>query len=196
MNYDQIVEGKFPRTPSADMLAKAEQAGFDVSKLWYHGTRRRFDDFKLPVTNTPRIEELGPGVYVTAKKWLANTWARERGFVLTCVVRKGPLFNLATTKNPAPETFNILLGGYAKYQNEHWPHPDGKRMEITLDDFMYDWKISRDHKRLVNLSLAGAGYIGGYDRDSQIEAQIVVFEPEDVMIMARFGGESHMSQFD
>jgi hypothetical protein len=193
MRYSELIEARFPRVPSTETLAGATQAGFDT-KLWYHGTRRRFDGFQLPTK--PGHDELGPGVYVTSRKWLANTWARERGFVLTCVIRAGPLFNLAYLNRP--ETKKILAAGYHAFQKERWGEARlVQDAQAHGDDlFEYVWKTTRDQVRLANLCLSAAGYVGGYKHDSQIEGQVVVFKPEDVMIVARSGGQSYMSSFD
>ena len=173
-----LTEARYPRVPSSDALSKAEQSGFDVAKLWYHGTRKRFDGFRLP--KEEGIDELGPGVYVTSEQWLANTWARKGGFVLTCVVRHGKLFDLEQLRRP--ETMAILASGYHQYQVERW-HDD------SAYDFSDVWKSSRYQSSLANLCLSTAGYVGGYKRDSQIAGQIVVFKPEDVLIVARMGGQ-------
>jgi hypothetical protein len=189
MRFDQILEAKFPRKPSAEILTQAEQSGFDSSKLWFHGTRRRFDGFQLPKERG--IDELGPGVYLTSIKWLANTWARERGFIVICVVRHGPIFDLATDLDNR-QTQAILLKGYIQFQNDRWGESsfDPKTIAST---FVHAWQGSRDQQRLANLCLSGAGYIGGFKHDSQIEGQIVVFKPDDVMIVAREGGQRYMS---
>jgi hypothetical protein len=179
-----------PRTPTADVLANAEQLGFDVSKLWYHGTRRRFDGFRLPKERG--IDELGPGVYLTSKRWLANTWARKGGYVLTCVIRQGPLFDLAQLDRP--DTMAVLAAGFRKAQEDRW----GKAAEDDRDTYGDDgfadaWKYSRCPHALANTCLSAAGYVGGYKHASQIEGQVVVFRPEDVLIVARAGGRAYIS---
>jgi hypothetical protein len=184
MQYTEIIEARYPRAPSSDALSKAEQAGFDGSKLWYHGTRKRFDGFRLP--KEPGIDELGPGVYVTSKQWLANTWARKGGFVLTCVVRHGKLFDLEQLKRP--ETMAILASGYHQYQVDRWGDDSDHEQ-----DFQYVWKNNRYQGSLANLCLSAAGYVGGYKHDSQIAGQIVVFKPDDVLIVARMGGQEYMT---
>lgn len=65
-----VTEARLPRKPSEAVLTQAETAGFDISKLWFHGTRKRFDGFRLPKERG--IEELGSGVYLTSIKWLAK----------------------------------------------------------------------------------------------------------------------------
>ena len=172
--------------------AKAAQANFDIATLWYHGTRRRFDGFRLP--KEQGIDELGPGVYLTGKQWLANTWARKGGFIVICVIRQGPTFDLADLQQP--ETQAILKHGYRQAANARW----GKTFampDAELDDtFAYQWRDGRNRPGLINQCLAGAGYVGAYKQDSQIQGQIVVFKPEDVMIVARRGGENYMTSFD
>ena len=179
-----ISEARYPKSPSNEALMNAEQSGLDTTNLWYHGTLRRFDGFRLP--KTEGIDELGPGVYVTKKKWLANTWAREKGFILTCVVKKGPLFDFEKINDP--QTFKILKDGYNKFQKERWgskPSDD--------DFFKHVWDESLNQSRMANFCLSSAGYIGGFKHNSQIEGQIVVFKPEDAMIVAREKGQSYMS---
>jgi hypothetical protein len=190
MFFHEIIEARYPRQATADALTKAEELNFDVSKLWYHGTRRRFDGFRLP--KETGIDELGPGVYLTSKQWLANTWARKGGFILICVIRNGPLFDLAQEKNP--ETMTILKQGYRQAAITQWGTQFAMKPEDIDDTFEYAWRDSRDRRRLLNNCLSGAGYIGAYE--SQIQGQVVVFKPDDVMIVARRGGEEHMRTFD
>ena len=191
MHYNQITE-RISRTPTSDMFNKAKSEGFDTSKLWFHGTRKRFEGFQLPKRNG--VDELGPGIYVTSEKWIANTWARKGGFILICVIKKGPLFDLEKVRDDVkPETLKLLADGYIKYQTEHYPHPT----TITYDDFInYGWKNTRNRASIVNLCLSNIGYVGGFRHDSQITGQAVIFKPEDVMIIARNGGKDYMYSND
>lgn len=177
-----------PRKPPVEVLARAKQDGFDVAKLWFHGTRRRFDGFQLPKERG--IDELGPGVYLTSVKWLANTWARERGFIVICVVRDGPLFDLETIKSPA--NIAMMRQVYIRLSLESWFGDKPKDVERRCGEY-FDENFKRNSYATGNRCLSAAGYVGGFKRASQISGQIVVFKPEDVLIVAREGGKAYMT---
>lgn len=188
----EIIAEKILRKPTQDALAEAEAEGFDGSKLWYHGTRRRFNAFELNKRNGGGFDELGQGIYLTAKKWLANTWAKDGGHLLTCVIRKGPLFDLEKIRHPDDATLELLSKGYIHYQETRWPHPTDKSYKVTYENFLDAWKSSRYRDSFANLCLSAAGYVGGYRVNSQIEGQVVVFKSEDVRIIARNGGKNYI----
>lgn len=183
---------RFARTASAKVLASAAQGGFDTTKLWFHGTRKRFNDFRL--SRERGIDELGPGVYLTDQKWLANTWAREGGLIAICVVRRGPLFDLEQVGRP--EVVEKMREAYVHHSLDEWfgdkPDDAADYSAKHFDELL----AGRDPKRVVNLCLRLMGYIGAFKHQSQIEGQIVVFQPSDVMIIARQPGARHMSPWD
>jgi hypothetical protein len=182
---------RFARTASEKVLASAAQGGFDTSKLWFHGTRKRFNGFRLGARG---IDELGPGVYLTDQKWLANTWAREGGLIAICVVRRGPLFDLESVGRP--EVIEMMRAAYIRKSIEEWvgkiPDDAAEYSGTYFDELL----VGRDPKRVINRCLHLMGYIGAFKHHSQIEGQIVVFQPSDVMIVARQPGARYMSPWD
>ena len=52
---------------------RAEEMGFDTSKVWYHGTGQEFSEFSPSGDGA-----LGPGVYLTANQSEAASWASAR----------------------------------------------------------------------------------------------------------------------
>jgi hypothetical protein len=191
MHAIELSELRYPRTATKELLSKAMGAGFDGSKIWFHGTRRRFDGFKLP--RQRGIDELGPGVYLTSEKWLANTWARKGGFIVICVIRNGPLFDLADINSP--KTMAVLKQGYRQHNDNQWS-PPGSQVTDYDEVFDYMWRDNRYRAQLINSCLSGAGYVGGFKHNSQIAGQVVIFNPDDVTIIARQGGQAWMTTND
>lgn len=168
-----------PNKVSPDAVSAAVADGF-APKIWYHGTRRRFDGFRIP--SKPGIDELGPGVYLVPRWNTANWWARETGFILSCVIRSGPLFDLSKAEDE--DTRHLLLKGYNAVSIGRW----GAGQTFDAELFATVWRQTTNRYRLINSCLSGAGFVGGYDDRSQIPDQIVVFKPEDVRILARSRG--------
>lgn len=182
-----------------DLMAKAEAQGFDTSRLWYHGTRSKamFKSFKLP-KKSKNGEELGQGVYVTKYPGTANVWAQGNGQVITCVLRKGKLFEMSTLNQTAifsshPDKddryadpmwreiyrgFTLLMKGYES-------SPGANDAHGGYDDFV---KRLANHTLDLGRCLAQIGYIGVTSRNSQIRGQAVIWDANDVMIVGRTSG--------
>ena len=189
MNCCELLERRYPRTATREALAQAAQDGFDTTKIWFHGSRRRFDQFVLP--KQPGIDELGPGVYLTSEKWLANTWARDGGVIAICLVRQGPVFDLATVNDSGVQ--KMLRDVFVTTALDSWFGDKPADVHQWLDEQFDERK--RD-KRVINKCLADAGYVGAINQASQIAGQIVVFKPADVRIIARQGGRAYMTAND
>jgi len=58
----------------ASQLGRAQQLGFDTSKVWYHGTTKRIAKFKQGNPDKG-FNELGPGIYLATDATHAGTWA-------------------------------------------------------------------------------------------------------------------------
>lgn len=177
---------RMPREATPEAIQAALADGFD-DKIWFHGTRRRFNAFRDPKGGG--IDELGPGIYLTDKRFVANAWAHKGGFILSCVIRKGPLFDLNKL------TFDRQTQRYGKGAVEELHAAHSKMMNdrfgpnSVYDDETFMSLFKRRGRELANLSLPYLGYIGGYDRYSQIPGQVVIFNPEDVRVIARAPGE-------
>jgi hypothetical protein len=177
MRFDEILCERIMKTISPKMQAEAEAQGFDTTRILYHGTNRRFTGFRLPKTRG--YDELGQGVYVTDVKWLANTWARSKGFVLSCYIKKGPLLDLGDREAKMRAAYE----GHCLFMDDTFGPDTNSRYDY--DDFLDMAKRMTDFNRF----LAYTDFVGGYDASSQIRGQIVVFRPENVMIVAREAGE-------
>jgi hypothetical protein len=164
-------------------LAKAGAAGFDTSKLWYHGTRKQFSSFRLPKRDG--IDELGKGVYVTEYVGTANVWAQGSGHILTCVVRKGPLIELSDL--PVGQQW---YGG-AKWEEVYRGY-DIHMTKLFGPGSTPDYRefAERINRRQIKLSdcYAALGYIGATHTYSQIRGQAVIWNPKDIMIVGRVSG--------
>lgn len=164
-------------------LAKAEAAGFDVSKLWYHGTRKTFASFRLP--RRDGIDELGKGVYVTQYAGTANVWAQGSGTVLACVIRKGPLIELSKLPQGMQwyggEQWEEVYRGYDKYMTaEFGPNSTPDYREFA----------ERIGKGRIDLSkcYTALGYVGATHQYSQIKGQAVIWNPKNVLIVGKAPG--------
>lgn len=56
---------------AASRMERARAMGFDTDQTWYHGSGVDFDEFRT----SPATEALGPGVYVSDRPSVANTYA-------------------------------------------------------------------------------------------------------------------------
>lgn len=167
---------RMPRVVTDAMLAQASADGFDT-KIWYHGTNRRFASFRQ--SKGGGVDELGRGIYLTDRIRYANMWAQTGGFVLSCVVRKGKLFDLETAKTDAG--MRILYDAFNTY-NPGWEY----------DEFV-DHFSKYDVASSIGRVLPSVGYVGAYDARSQIPGQVVIFKAEDVRILARVPGGANIS---
>ncbi len=183
MRYRELLE-----TIDGKLLSKAEADGFDTSTIYYHGTTRKFKNFKK-APNRKGVNELGHGVYVTDRKWLANTWARENGWIAEVVIRKGPLFNLDQYKSR--EWWDALYRGHCRLMRDLYGE-NGVYDEKMFKEMMMGRHPYGEKNKLLGL----AGYIGGYDARSQIAGQLVIFRPEDARIVGWEAGKSHMTSRD
>lgn len=168
----------------ADIAAAAAE-GFDTSKIWFHGTGRRFNVFRD--SKEDGIDELGPGIYVTGLRYVANAWARKGGFILSCVIRKGPLFNYEDLGTPA--TKEILWQGWQTKYTEKWGDRDPAGLSSKDYRKHFEETLRSGGYRVVNYCLSGTDYVGGFKRLSQIPDQLVVYRTDDVRIIARAKGE-------
>lgn len=157
--------------------AKAEAAGFDTSRVWYHGSSRRFAKFRKP--GNKGINELGVGVYLCSDWNYANTWAQTGGFIHHCYIRRGDIFDHSAKLTD--EIRHRLHDGHSrmmidKYGPEGaYDYEDFNRSILKMENTISGW-------RLPSKFLIWAGYIGAMDPYSQITSQIVIFEPKNVLI--------------
>jgi hypothetical protein len=177
---------RMPREPRPEDLQAAVADGFD-EKIWYHGTNRRFNAFRDPKGGG--IDELGPGIYLTDERYVANAWAHKGGFIVSCVIRKGPLFDLSKltfdqqTRRYGRGAVETLHAAHSEMMNDKF----GPGSAYSEEEFLEFFR--RRGRSLANLSLPYLGYVGGYDVYSQIPGQVVIFHPKDVRIIARAPGE-------
>lgn len=182
MMLRDLLERRMPSAVKPADLEAAAAEGFDTSKVWFHGTGRRFNAFRD--SREDGIDELGPGIYVTGHRYVANTWARKGGFILSCLIRKGPLFDM--DKIDTREAKDLFVQGYKAKMIEKWGD-DGTNDYGELFD--YAMQGTRNRYRLINYCMSGTEYVGGFKRHSQIPDQLVVYRIADVRIIAREKGE-------
>lgn len=152
---------------SKEIKTKAEQAGFDTSKLYYHGSPRNdIEEFK-----NSRSGRIGPFVYLSDAKGLAKIHktanarsitqelkAMFNGRVYKCFLKHGKLIRY--------KEMNKFLK-----QNESL---------LFRDD---EYSLSRDTilKRAASL-LSDKGYVGTWLSDHGSKT-VGAFNPEDVLIV-------------
>lgn len=181
MRYFELSEDTKPRitkTLSPSMTEIAQSQGFNVSKIWYHGTTRRFTSFRNAKEGRG-VEELGSGIYLTGCRSAAYHWARNDGFILQCYIKDGPIYD--HSKKLTDEMINHLHAGHSDYMTSKFG-----------DNSAYDLEMFKDMLDRVSLKrshlLKKIGYIGAIDPNSQIPDQIVIFDPANVFIAARVPG--------
>jgi hypothetical protein len=180
-------------TPKIDpkKLDAAKADGFLTDKVWYHGTKRRFSNFRAPKGRG--IDELGKGIYITQFVGTANVWAQGQGLILACVLREGKLVELSEVPksglwhrgNQGHDVWQEAYQGYLiylarEYQEVNLEAPTQEYREFAEE--MNRGKIS------LSRCLAEVGYIGATDRYSQIRAQAVIWNPEDIRVIGRMPG--------
>lgn len=78
-------------------LDRAKEMGFDTSKVYYHGTNQKFDEFNVDKSNK---SYWGKGIYLTQDKGEAGTYGKN---ILETFVKKGKVFDILT--DVPPKTF-------------------------------------------------------------------------------------------
>lgn len=81
----EITAGEFNQNQINEQITRAEKAGYDTSKLYYHGTRSEFDSFEI--TNVDKVATLGSGVYLSENKELPSAYASKGGKVLELYIK-------------------------------------------------------------------------------------------------------------
>ena len=194
MRYLDLIceDGEIVPNIDAKKLRKAAVDGFDTSKVWYHGTRRKFANFRLPKGRG--IDELGVGVYVTRFVGTANVWAQGQGSILACVLRKGKLIELSEL--PTSQLWYSGPDAEDRHANINWREVyRGYGLYMTREfgpESTPDYRefAERFNRRAINLAkcLGEVGYIGATNRHSQIRGQAVVWDPANVRIVGKVAG--------
>lgn len=157
--------------------AEAEAQGFDTRQVWYHGTDRRFKAFRTRGNHG----ELGHGIYLTRSQRAANSWAGKGNHVLACFLKPKPIFDLTQRDDPAVKKDMHMR--HTRMLQAMW----GKNSGAYDEAIFADW-YANIWRREPNDTLHKLGFMGAVDDTSQIEGQIVVFDPTDIFIAARMPG--------
>lgn len=195
MRYADIIHEEAEIVPNLDAkkMAKAEAAGFDTTKIWYHGTRRKFANFRLP-KGKDGINELGVGIYITKFIGTANVWAQGSGSILACVLRKGKLIELSEL--PTSQLWYSGPEADARHANANWREVYRGYCISMMREFGPDatpsYREFAEHFNKHEISLAKClvevGYIGATSRYSQIRGQAVIWNPNDILAVGKAAG--------
>ena len=175
-NPDRAFFGNRVFDISPKIKSNAAGAGFDTSKVWYHGSNnkivKRFR--KSPGTG---IDELGSGIYFADTVRIAYHWALDDGYIICAYLRAGDYLDLQKVKSKEKHTILDLYKRHCKMMIAKW----GKGNEYKPKQFM---------KLLIEgyVSFDKLGYIGAYDHTSQIPGQIIVYSPDDIKIVKIISG--------
>lgn len=176
---------------------KAEEAGYDTSKTWLHGTTspRNFKTFKIG------DGELGKGIYITQSPLYSDAWSRgEGGISIPLFLKKGDLFDLDSVKtshgseNPESSLYQVKSQSSLNKVNDTYRtlaeriqnNPDlPERYQKSFGDESIQDSIDRlktifKNEDSRNEVLKAAGYVCAFDRNSQVPDQVVVFDPSYV----------------
>lgn len=160
----------------------AEAAGFDTSKVWYHGTSAK--DFKSFRYGKDGVDELGPGIYFTSDPWYAEAWAgrslQTGGRIIPAYLKQGDIFDLSVMR--------MAYSGVRSEQRSKVWEPLAQRILDRHDGNYAGWtdvneladRIKDIGKQQMNEVLYLAGYVGAENKYSQIPGQVVVFNARNI----------------
>lgn len=179
---------------------RAEKAGFDTSKTWYHGTvAKDFKSFRMGSPNRS-VNELGVGIYFTGRPDVAEAWAgrpSDGGRIIPVYLKKGDVFDsgkkvdhLALARrlkerNPVTENERRAEKIRESKLVTEWTDEEQRIVNETGAELWRTWLLASDQdladnirRSSLNVWLDRAGYIGRKNDNSQIADQVVVFRPE------------------
>lgn len=182
------VDPRFPRNSNGPpirpaAIAKAAAEGFDISRVWYHGSAKRIGKFRKGTAD----RELGPGIYLADSWEHAWSWSWSDGYVMSCYIREGEMFDL--TMFDAPKVMRDLYQRHIAYMRQRW----GDDSPESMSDFKKRLQSIRRSGEIVNRWLKQLGFVGAYDHTSQIIGQVVVFDSADVRVVAATSGDEYRS---
>ena len=161
----------------------AEAAGFDASVTYYHGTTAK--DFKSFRYGKDGVDELGPGIYVTSDPWYAEAWAGRSqlelgGRIIPVVLKRGDLFDMGVLRQ--------AWSGVQAEQNEQVWKPLAQRIIDKHNGNYAGWnnaaelaeRIKDIGRQQMNEVLHLAGYVGAFNKNSQIPGQVVIFDARNI----------------
>lgn len=185
---------------SARFTEAADQAGFDTSKVWYHGTTAKaFKSFK---PGNGGVDELGTGIYFTGDPGVAGAWAGrpdQGGRIIPAYVRKGEIFDSSKPvdylalarrikdRNPVSDDERRAKQIRGTKSVTEWT-PEEQRLINRADSELWRSWLQESDEDLANQIRRGslnawldrAGYIGRKNDGSQIKDQVVIFRPENI----------------
>jgi hypothetical protein len=178
----------------------AEAAGFDTSKVWYHGTTAK--DFKAFRPGKNGVNELGEGIYFTDKPMYAEAWAGRLdmgGRIIPAYLKQGDIFDLGAKRdltalakrlkamNPVTDAERQAKQIRATKRVTEWTPEESRIINDASMDLWRTWLLESDAdlaKQIgrgdLNVWLARAGYIGAKNANSQIPGQVVVFDAKNI----------------
>ncbi len=189
------------------MESRPEDAGFDGSKLWFHGTTasRNFRSFKAGAGG---VDELGSGIYFTSDASVAQAWAGrmgEGGRIVPVVLRKGEMLDLSEPvdyialarrirgRYPDVDVHREAALIRAEKSVTEWSQLEQQVINRAGEEPWKDWLLEGDEDLATHIKasrrrsggrwtawLDRAGYLGAFNRNSQVPGQIVVFDPRNI----------------
>ncbi len=178
----------------------ADRAGFDTSKVWYHGTTAKvFKSFK---PGKGGIDELGTGIYFTGDPDVAGAWAGRPGMggrIIPAYLRKGDIYDSTDgvdymalvrrirERNPVQDFEREAKRIRSSKSVTEWTPEEAQLINRADAELWRSWLLENDEDLAAQMRRGGlntwldrAGYIGRINRNSQIKDQVVVFRPENI----------------
>ena len=179
----------------------AERAGFDTSKVWYHGTTAKaFRSFK---PGKGGVDELGAGIYFTGDPGVAQAWAGRHldqgGRLIPAYIRKGDIFDSSKPvdyealarrikeRNPVTDIERRAKIIAETRPITEWTEEEKSVFNAANAEPWRSWLMESDKDMAaqirrggLNAWLSRAGYVGRVNQNSQIKDQVVVFRPQDI----------------
>jgi hypothetical protein len=146
---------RIDRSPEA-RKARAEEMGFDTSKVYYHGTEKNFDSFKAGGGG-----HVGPGIYITENQAVAENFGSRVIEMYAKVNKPADLRTYAGTQQVATAigVNNLKLEDGARYSSHYNELLQAFKATVRAEDpANADGIVGTDWDKLLQERLKDAGY--------------------------------------
>ena len=164
-------------------MARAREMGFDVDRPLYHGTTSP-EDFSEFKPSSERYNELGQGAYFFNRPdapgmgfYSGEVGRVDNGRIIPAYAKKGDYFDFGrfrdTQTNARANMVDEAVQRFIEHNNLGYKPGDEP---MVRDMFQHALATRGD----INGLLKQAGYVGGFDKYSQMPDQTVIFDPKNV----------------
>jgi cytochrome c556 len=185
--YDRLPERAFAPSAlpmdEASRMGRAKEMGFDTDRTLYHGTSTP-DNFESFRPSKDGYNELGTGAYFFDKTdapglgyYSGEVGQRDHGRVIPTYAKGGDYFDFGKFRdrqtNARERMLNEAVDRFAERNTLGYTAADKELIRTLFDDALA-------RRGDINPLLKEAGYVGGFDKYSQMPDQVVIFDPKNV----------------